>query len=104
MVDGILIDLAIVIAVVGTVIFIEFVEDVEAEERADDWAGRGRSPTDPILHRTRAAAFRDFNGFRLRPNIHGEFQFCYQRLPWRNLQQHADEIWSRLSLPPSVIR
>lgn len=36
MVDGILIDLAIVIAVVGTVIFIEFVEDVEAEERADD--------------------------------------------------------------------
>lgn len=94
--DGILIDLAIVTAVVGTVIFIEFVEDVEAEERADDWAGRGRSPTDPILHRTRAAAFRDFNGFRLRPNIHGEFQFCYQRLPWRNLQQHADEIWSRI--------
>lgn len=36
MVDGILIDLAIVIAVVGIVIFIEFVEDVEAEERADD--------------------------------------------------------------------
>lgn len=36
MVDGILIDLAIVTAVVGTVIFIEFVENVEAEERADD--------------------------------------------------------------------
>lgn len=88
--DGILIDLAIVTAVVGTVIFIEFVEDVEAEERADDWAGRGRSPADPILHRTRAAAFRDFNGFRLRPNIHGEFQFCYQRLPWRNLLLHGD--------------
>ena len=66
------IDLAVVAAIVGVVIFVEFVEDVETKERADDRTGGGGRPVDAALHRTRAAALRDFNRLRLRPNVHRE--------------------------------
>lgn len=92
--NAISVDLAIVAAIVRIVILVEFVEHVQPKERADYRASGRRRPADAAFHRTRAAAFRDFNGLRLRPNVHGESQFRYQRLPWSDLQERRRKMVS----------